>query len=785
MSQPRLFVATYHYVRDLPRSRFPRIKGMLLRDFHQQVTELPDLFEMATLNSAIEFLAGTYQPGRDLCLMTFDDGLREHYDVVTPILAEEKVQGVFFPITSCTNDRVVAPVHMNHFLLAELGIERYRPVFMEALRESGLEEYADMGVNRSAARRTYPLDTEETAEFKYLFNFVLPAVQRDTVVKRLFVEWIADECVFASELYLNWAEAREMQRAGMVIGGHSNAHSPLAKLTEAELQFDLERCRKLMNSNLEEQDLWPFSYPYGKSDSYDERVVAILRRLGFSCSLCTENGANVPGVDLFAIRRVDCKQIIPSDASKVHTSAAARTMNLGANVVRYRRDRDVAPQNVGNVGAAADTHTRRKVCIVLVDRANYGRLKPVLRAIKDRPQLQLQLIAAGTMVLERFGHPVQNVKNDGFVVDGEIYIELEGSTPATMAKSLGFAVVEFASEFQRLKPDLVVLIGDRYEALAAALAAAYMNVCIAHIQGGEVSGSIDESARHAISKFAHFHFPSTKRSASYLVRMGEAPSSILGIGCPSSDIARGLIPTITSEDINSTGSGSYVNLNEPFLLVVFHPTTTSYGGERQQVEAILEALAKLETQTILLWPNIDAGADHISKAIRMFRDRVAPRWMRTITNLSPEHYLELLSRVSCAVGNSSSFVRDAGYFGTPVVLVGDRQDGRETDEHVTHVAPVASQILRVLRKQLKHGPYESSTLYGDGLVAERIADGLLQLTPYVQKRLHYIYEEDGQHEYQGAGDHHRPGRLEGHSAEEHRAAARQATSSLHSASRVG
>ncbi len=191
------------------------------------------------------------------------------------------------------------------------------------------------------------------------------------------------------------------------------------------------------------------------------------------------------------------------------------------------------------------------------------------------------------MVLERFGTPVQNVKNDGFTVDGEIYIELEGSTPATMAKSLGFAVVEFSSEFQRLKPDVVMLIGDRYEALAAALAAAYMNICIVHIQGGEVSGSIDESARHAITKLAHYHFPSTKRSAEYLVRMGESPDSILGIGCPSSDIARMLVPSITSEMINSTGSGATIDIDRPFLLVVFHPTTTTYGGERKQVEEIL------------------------------------------------------------------------------------------------------------------------------------------------------------------------------------------------------
>src|SRR5882672_11292547 len=185
-----------------------------------------------------------------------------------------------------------------------------------------------------------------------------------------------------------------------------------------------------------------------------------------------------------------------------------------------------------------NSNHRRKVCVVLVDRANYGRLKPVMQAIADHPKLELQVLAAGTMVLERFDQPVRIVRADGFPVDGEIYIELEGSTPATMAKSVGFGMVEFASEFQRLKPDLVLVIGDRYEALAAAIAAAYMNICIVHIQGGEVSGSIDESTRHAITKFAQFHFPSTRRAAHYLFRMGEDPNHILGIGCPSSDIAR-------------------------------------------------------------------------------------------------------------------------------------------------------------------------------------------------------------------------------------------------------
>jgi UDP-hydrolysing UDP-N-acetyl-D-glucosamine 2-epimerase len=377
--------------------------------------------------------------------------------------------------------------------------------------------------------------------------------------------------------------------------------------------------------------------------------------------------------------------------------------------------------------------------VVLVDRANYGRLKPVMREVQLHPALELQVVAAGTMVLERFDQPVRIVREEGFPVDGELYLELEGSTPGTMAKSVGFAVVEFASEFQRLKPDLVLLIGDRYEALAAAIAAAYMNLCIVHLQG-EVSGSIDESARHAITKFAQFHFPSTRRSAEYLVRMGERPDAILGVGCPSSDIARTLDRSLPPEIINRKGSGSQIDPARPFLLVIFHPTTTEFGGERHQMEELLEGLGRVGEQTVLLWPNIDAGADHVSKAIRVFRDTHRPTWLHALVNLPPEDYLRVLANAACAVGNSSSFVRDAGYFGTPVVLVGNRQDGRETDVHVTRSAPVAAEVEATLRMQLAHGRYAPSTLYGDGHVSGRIASALAELKPYIQKRLHFIHD---------------------------------------------
>jgi len=326
-----LYVATYHYVRDLPRSRFPQIKGMLLDDFRNQVNMLPDLFEMATLNSAYDFLTGKYQPVRDLCLMTFDDGLKEHYCEVTPILREKDIQGIFFPITGCMQDHVVAPVHMNHFLLATLGCEQYRAAFVEELTTLGLADLAQTTMDKLIVQWTYPLDDCKTAQFKYLFNFILPPLYRDAIVQKLFEEWIGEEAAFAADLYLSWGEAREMQRAGMIMGGHSHTHRPLARLGNSELEADLGLCWKLMQANLDSQDLWPFSYPYGKADSFDERVIQKLRELGFCGSLCTEKGLNVPGVDLFAIHRVDCKQILSENY--LHLRASSRNVESFSSVL--------------------------------------------------------------------------------------------------------------------------------------------------------------------------------------------------------------------------------------------------------------------------------------------------------------------------------------------------------------------------------------------------------------------------------------------------------------------
>jgi len=381
-----------------------------------------------------------------------------------------------------------------------------------------------------------------------------------------------------------------------------------------------------------------------------------------------------------------------------------------------------------------------KICVLLVDRANYGRMYPVMKALDEDPDLELQVICAGTMLLERFGEAEKMVENDGFKVDHRVFLEVEGSVPVTMSKSIGLGIIEFTNVYQQLQSDMLLLIGDRYEALAAAIAGAYMNIPIAHIQGGEISGSIDESARHAITKFSHLHFPATERAADYLVKMGEDPAHVHNVGCPAGDYIRELDTDLPRNIFNQMGVGGNIDPEKSFLLVIYHPVTTSFGSEREQAEQLIEALHDLAMPTVWLWPNIDAGSDNISKAIRVYREKNSAQWLHLVKNLNPKLFQKCLKKTACAIGNSSSFVRDSTFSGTPVVLIGDRQDGREHGKNLTAVDPVSDQIKSAIQLKLDNGRYEPDELYGDGNASARIVEKLKSFVPYSQKTLHYRYQ---------------------------------------------
>lgn len=302
--QTALHVVMYHYVRDLAQTRYPRLKAMEAIDFRAQVAELAAAYEMCGLDAALDYLAGRYQPRRPLCLLTFDDGVKEHYYEVGAYLSDLNIPGIFFLITDCIENHRVAPVHMNHFLTASLDFAAYRSEFLERIGPAAARLET---VEVAAARRTYIWDDETAAVFKYFFNFLVDAKARDRAVSEMFAAHLGSERDFARELYVSWDEARQMQDGGMILGGHTHRHRPCSALSTAELHADLGECRRLLDDYLKPQPLWPFSYPYGKSDSYTPATVDLLKRLGYHCSFATEPGSNQPGTDLFSIRRVDCK----------------------------------------------------------------------------------------------------------------------------------------------------------------------------------------------------------------------------------------------------------------------------------------------------------------------------------------------------------------------------------------------------------------------------------------------------------------------------------------------
>lgn len=311
-----LTTVMYHYVRNFPATRYPRLKGMLLDDFSRQIRLLQDQFEMASLDSALAFLSGAYQPSRPLCLLTFDDGLKEHYADVMPLLAEQNIGGIFFVITSCAEDATVASVHMNHLLMATLDWETYRTEFLAALEPDARQGERPATIDAATVSRTYPWDIPEVAKFKYMFNFLLPAAAKDRAVRKLFERYIGPEAAISRELYFSWEEAHTMQRAGMLIGGHTHRHQALSTLSEADLRQDLQACRGLLQTRLLPQETWPFSYPYGKRDSFTATAVGELKRLSFDCAFSTEPGLDPAGADPFCIRRVDCKAAPPYSAGR-------------------------------------------------------------------------------------------------------------------------------------------------------------------------------------------------------------------------------------------------------------------------------------------------------------------------------------------------------------------------------------------------------------------------------------------------------------------------------------
>jgi UDP-hydrolysing UDP-N-acetyl-D-glucosamine 2-epimerase len=382
----------------------------------------------------------------------------------------------------------------------------------------------------------------------------------------------------------------------------------------------------------------------------------------------------------------------------------------------------------------------RKICVVVGSRANYSSIKSAMRAIRNHPDLELQVVVGASALLDRYGSVVDLIERDGFNPAARVYMLVEGETPLTMAKSTGLGLLELPSIFEQLKPDFVLTVGDRFETMATTLAAAYMNLPLAHTMGGEVSGTIDESIRHAVTKFAHIHFPACSQAADRIIKMGERSEDVYLVGCPRIDLVAEVMKNERNglgPDLFSEGVGELIDLCKPFLIVSQHSVTTEYGEGEKQITETLMAVKSLDIPAIVLWPNADAGSEDVSRGIRKLREHHHDLKMHFFKNLSLDTFISLMRRAVCIVGNSSSAIREGAFVGVPAVNVGTRQQGRQRGNNVVDVDHSREAIGGAIQEQVRHGPYPSQSIYGDGNAGRHIAEILSKCSVRIQKRIRY------------------------------------------------
>jgi UDP-hydrolysing UDP-N-acetyl-D-glucosamine 2-epimerase len=364
-----------------------------------------------------------------------------------------------------------------------------------------------------------------------------------------------------------------------------------------------------------------------------------------------------------------------------------------------------------------------------------------LHEAKKSKKLDLHILVGASALLYRFGEVVKVIKKDGFKISQTVYSIVEGENPTTMAKSTGLGIVELSTHFQNLKPDIVLTVADRFETIATAIAASYMNIPVAHTQGGEMTGSIDENVRHAITKLSHIHFPSTKKAKKNLILMGENPSKVFLTGCPSIDLIKNTSLSMNKNILtNKQGVGDKIDLTKEYIILLQHPVTTEFGDGLNQIKQTLEAIGKLKdnVQVIGLWPNPDAGSDDISKGIRIIREQKKNLKMRFFRNFTPEDFLRILNNSSCVVGNSSAGIRECSFMGVPTVNIGSRQNLRERASNVLDVSYKNDEIYRAINFQRKKR-YKKSKLYGDGNAGKKIVKILSTVDLSIKKKLSYRF----------------------------------------------
>ena len=382
---------------------------------------------------------------------------------------------------------------------------------------------------------------------------------------------------------------------------------------------------------------------------------------------------------------------------------------------------------------------RRKVCIVLTTRGNHAKMRSTMEAVSRHPGLVLQTVIGGALLDSGYGDYRPTIEADGFAVDGSLDYIAEGKTLDSVATSAGRCTQAMGALLERLQPDYLMVIADRYEALAIALAALCRNVRIAHLEGGEVSGSIDERIRHAITKLAHIHFPANAAAAERILRMGEPEESVHVVGTPSLDqLAQVDLDDLPSLQafLDKKGRGGRVEISGDFVVVSQHPVVTEYGEAERQFHEMAAAVRQLSLPVVWILPNDEAGANEIAVPLAAAAADGGPAicWLGSLT--FPD-YARLLAQTRCLIGNSSSGIREGAFLGVPVVNVGTRQQGRQRGRNVIDVECSAIDILSAARRQIAHDRYPSDTVYGDGRSGERIAEVLATTWPTLDKTIAY------------------------------------------------
>lgn len=361
----------------------------------------------------------------------------------------------------------------------------------------------------------------------------------------------------------------------------------------------------------------------------------------------------------------------------------------------------------------------RRVCVVTGTRAEFGLLAPVMNEIRDAG-LELLTVVAGMHLASQFGDTRKHVEAAGFKVAGSVPMTPSSDDNIAMARSIGQGILGFTDVFEALDPDVVLVLGDRVEAFAAATAAATMLKLVAHVHGGErTRGGLDESYRHAITKLAHIHFVATKGSRRRVIRMGERVATVHLVGAPGLDVAKG-IGKPSSVDLEAELGGP---LPDKFVLVSQHPVSTGADQAAQQMRETLAAVAAVGLPAIVLYPNADPGG---RRMIEVAKEEARNGRIRLVPSLTHKAYLQVLRRCGVLVGNTSSGIIEAPAFGTPFVHVGTRQAGRERGRNVIDVPHDRQKIRRALERALRNKEFRrraanTANPYGDGTASKRIA----------------------------------------------------------------